>query len=193
MVPLTDTNSLNFTDVLERCAGGDRDAFRIVVERYQGYAFALAFRLVNEEEEAKDIVQESFIRVWNNLRRYNPAVKFTTWLYTIVTNLCYDSIRSRKRKRTTVFDTIDLSVLDNIASAENPERILTNRELGDVIRMLTKELPPKQKLVFVLRDMQGLNILEVCDILQLSESSVKTNLVYARRFLCARLEQYLKS
>ena len=192
MVLSTDTNSVNFTDVLERCAGGDRDAFRMVVEQYQGYVFALAFRLVNEEEEAKDIVQESFIRVWNNLRRYNPDIKFTTWMYTIVTNLCYDSIRSRKRKRMAAFDTIDSSVLENIACTEDPEHILTNQELGDIIRMLTEELPPKQKLVFVLRDIQGLNILEVCDILRMSESSVKTNLVYARRFLRDRLDKYLK-
>ena len=192
MVQSTETHNVNLKEVLERCTGGDRNAFGIIVEQYQAYAFALAVRLLSNEEEAKDIVQESFIRVWNNLHRFDPAVKFTTWLYTIVTNLCYDSIRSRKRKRMTSYDAIDRSILDNIACVEDPQRMLTNRELGNLIRMLTEELPPKQKIVFVLRDMQGLNILEVSDILQMSESSVKTNLVYARKFLRAKLERYLK-
>ena len=159
------------------------------MEEFQLYAYALAFRTLADEEDAKDVVQETFIRLWNNLRRYDPSVKFTTWLYSIVINLCYDSLRSRRARRAA--DTTDASLLASIATEDNPERTLDNAELGALIGTLTEELPPKQRMVFVLRDLQGLSIREVCDILHLSEGSVKTNLVYARKHLRGKLEPYI--
>ncbi len=157
------------------------------MEEYQSYAFAVAFKLLCDEEDAKDVVQESFIRVWKNFPRYNTAIKFTTWLYAIVTNRCYDKLRSRKTRNTTP----DPSLLASLVSDQNPEREYTNAELARLIDTLTEKLPPKQKMIFVLRDLQGLSIAEVCTILRISEASVKTNLVYARRHLREILKPYL--
>jgi RNA polymerase sigma-70 factor (ECF subfamily) len=153
------------------------------VEQYQGYAFAVAFRVLCDEEEAKDVVQESFIRIWSSLSRYNREVKFTTWMYSIVTHLCYDKLRTRKKKGTTALDAVDPSFLASVVAEDNPELLYSNKELAGAIKMLTDKLPPKQKIVFVLRDLQGLSVREVSSILRLSENSVKANLVYARRFL----------
>ena len=153
------------------------------MEQYQGYAFAVAFRVLCDEEEAKDVVQESFIRIWSSLPRYNREMKFTTWMYSIVAHLCYDKLRTRKKKGTTALDAVDPSLLASVAVEHNPERLYSNKELARVITMLTDKLPPKQKIVFVLRDIQGLSVREVSGILRLSENSVKANLVYARRFL----------
>lgn len=178
-------------EIIERCTKGDLSSFRAVVEEYQGYAFAIAFRTVGDEEDAKDIVQESFIRVWNNFTKYNSTVKFTTWLYTIVTNLCYDKLRSRKRKQAVIVNEADISMISSIIIFENPEKLLANKELASIIEQLTEELPPKQKMIFILRDLQGLHIQEVCDIIHLSKSSVKTNLVYARKYLRQKLEPFL--
>jgi RNA polymerase sigma-70 factor (ECF subfamily) len=163
-------------------------AFRPLVEEYQGYAFSVAFRVLCDEEEARDVVQESFIRIWSNLRRYNREVKFTTWMYSIVTHLCYDKLRSRKKRGATAIDAVDPSLLASVAVEDNPERLFNNKELAGVITMLTEKLPPKQKMVFVLRDLQGLSVREVSDILGVSEGSVKTNLVYARRYLREQLK-----
>jgi RNA polymerase sigma factor, sigma-70 family len=166
---------------------GDSTAFRAVMEEYQSYAFAVAFRFLSDEEDAKDVVQDSFISVWKNFPRYNTAIKFTTWLYSIVTNRCYDKLRSRRTRNTTA----DPSLLASLVSDQNPEREYTNAELSRLIETLTEKLPSKQKMIFVLRDLQGLSIAEVCGVLQISEASVKTNLVYARRHLREILKPYL--
>ena len=74
-------------DIIDKCRKRDEKAFKVLVEQFQRYAFNLAFRLVLNEEDAKDIVQESFIRIWRHISRYDSNVLFTTWLYKIVTNL----------------------------------------------------------------------------------------------------------
>lgn len=181
----------NINEILDRCKNNDTSAFRIVMEEYQSYAFAVAFRVVCDEEDAKDIVQESFIRVWKNLDRYNPTIKFTTWLYTIITNLCLDKLRANKRRHVVRLEGINISILSSTAVEDDPEKRYNNKELAAIIGALTEELPAKQKMIFVLRDLQGLSIQEVCEILHLSESSVKTNLVYARKYLRKNLELYL--
>ncbi len=161
------------------------------MEEYQSYAFAVAFRFLSDEEDAKDVVQDSFISVWKNFPRYDAAVKFTTWLYSIVTNRCYDKLRSRRTRNTTSIDDASPSLLASLVADQNPEREYTNAELSRLIETLTEKLPSKQKMIFVLRDLQGLSIAEVCGILQISEASVKTNLVYARRHLREILKPYL--
>ena len=181
----------NFSEILQRSLKGDVNAFRNIVEEYQKYVFSIALRTLCDEEDAKDVVQESFIRVWNNLSLYRPAVKFTTWLYTIVTRLCYDKLRSRKRNRTRRLEEIDTSLLASFAAEHDPEKLYSNKEIGEVMSILTEELPEKQKLVFVLRDLEGFSVREVSEILDVSESSVKTNLVYARRYLRQHLEPFV--
>ena len=86
---------------------------------------------------------------------------------------------------------INISMLATAAAEADPEKLCSNKELASIIGVLTEELPPKQKMIFVLRDLQGLNIREVCEILRLSKSSVKTNLVYARKYLRQKLEPYV--
>lgn len=153
------------------------------MEEYQGYAYAVAIRVVCDEEDAKDIVQEAFIRVWKNFSRYDGSVKFTTWLYSIIGNLCVDTLRSRQRKPAVSAEDARLQLLASTAAQDDPERLCETNELAALIERASHGLPPKQKLIFVLRDVQGLGIREVCDILHLSEGSVKTNLVYARRYI----------
>jgi RNA polymerase sigma-70 factor (ECF subfamily) len=97
-------------------------------------------------------------------------------------------LRSRKKRGATAIDAVDPSLLASVAVEDNPERLFNNKELAGVITMLTEKLPPKQKMVFVLRDLQGLSVREVSDILGVSEGSVKTNLVYARRYLREQLK-----
>ena len=76
----------------------DQNAFRILVDSYSGYAFSVAFRIVNDEEESKDIVQETFLTVWDRIEHFNPEKKFSNWLYRIVVNKCLDFLRKKKRR-----------------------------------------------------------------------------------------------
>lgn len=83
-------------EILTRCQRGDKTAFKWVVERYQQMLFSLSLKMLGDEEEAKDVVQETFIRVWQNLRNYDPKRSFTTWLYTIATRQCLDRMKANK-------------------------------------------------------------------------------------------------
>lgn len=175
-------------EILVRSRGGDIEAFRQLVEHYQGYAFALALRMLCNEENARDVVQETFIRVWKHLPKYDQRKRFTTWLYTIVTNLCYDSLAAQSREGKMTAQNADTNCLTITTGKDNPEREIDDKELVKNIGTLVSELSPKQRMVFVLRDLQNLSIKEVSHIIGMSTHSVKTNLYYARQNIRRKLE-----
>lgn len=168
-------------DIIRKCTEGDAASFGLLVRAHQGYAFALAFRMLADENEARDVVQESFVRVWNNIGRYDPSQKFTTWLYAIVSRVCLDRLRSRSRSNRLFHRTSNGSPREDVPDPTDPERSYSNRELAQLISRLSDGLSPTQKLVFTLRDLQECTVAEVCAITGLSEGSIKTNLSYARR------------
>lgn len=176
-------------NIISLCIGGDKTAFRKLVELYQSYAFALALRLLCNEEDAKDVVQECFIRVWNHLSKFNPNNKFTTWLYRIVTNLCYDRLKMKKRRRKVISTGLDDEYPVESPTHHNVEYEYSNKELTKMIETLAEELKPKQRMVFILRDLQDLSMGEVSKIMGLSVSSVKSNLYHARQNIRKRLER----
>ncbi|MBN2214213.1 MAG: RNA polymerase sigma factor [Bacteroidales bacterium] len=165
-------------DMIHKCRNRDEKAFRILVEKFQSYAFNLAFRLVLNEDDAKDIIQESFIRIWKHIHQYDQKILFTTWLYKIVINLCYDNLKSTRRRNHMAMRLADnqaVPVINDNASGNED-----NKELIRKIRKLSKTLTLKQRMVFILRDLLDLPVKEVSGILGLSEGSVKTNLYLAR-------------
>lgn len=169
---MTDT-----TDILIRKAKlGDTEAFRVVVENYQNYAFHLAYRFLHCEADAMDIVQESFIRAWQHLPRFNPKNSFTTWLYRIVVNCAFDRLRKKRRK-----SEIPLDWAPDIIAEDNPESALIRHEAIRRIWNMAERLPQKQRKVFVLRDLQELSIREVAEILRCTEQTIKSHLYYARK------------
>jgi RNA polymerase sigma-70 factor (ECF subfamily) len=85
-------------DLIHKCKSGDKEAFKPIMQEYTDYLFALAFRLLRNDEEAKDAVQETFIKVWQNINTYSEKVKLSTWMYKICTNLCFDKLKSKKKK-----------------------------------------------------------------------------------------------
>jgi len=171
-------------ELVARSREGDQGAFRELVERFQGYAFRLAFRLLADEDEARDVTQEAFIRVWRHLDRYEPRTRFSTWMYRIVTNLAYDRLRAgRRRKR--VVDAVTLDAQES--RAPDSAALHENAELAGRIGELVDELPPKQRVVFVLRDLHGLTVQEVAEMLNTAPGTVKANLSYARQKLRERL------
>jgi RNA polymerase sigma-70 factor (ECF subfamily) len=167
-------------ELIEQSQSGESEAFRLLVEEYQGYAFGLAFRIVCDEDVAKDIVQESFIRVWRHLREYDPAIKFTTWLYRIVVNLCFDQLKMDKRRKRVIANERELDARSALDNAD-AERNVINKDLAEKIKSVAARLPLKQRLVFVLRDLNDLSVKETAEVLAMSRDSVKANLSYARQ------------
>jgi len=178
-------------NILQRCKSGDTSAFKEIIRKYQKYAYVLAFKNLTNEEEAKDVVQETFIRVWKHIKLFNNQVKFTTWLYKIVINLCYDRLKTIRRREKVITNKIDnQEILFN--QENNPEEIMSNQQLSEMIQGLAENLSYKQRIVFILRDLQELSIKEIAEVLNMSANSVKTNLVYARKNIRQKLEKHIK-
>jgi RNA polymerase sigma-70 factor, ECF subfamily len=175
------------SEIIEKATAGDVRAFRALVEKYQTFVLRVAFKLVRNTSDAEDITQEVFIRLWNNLHKYKPDIKLTTWMYSIVTNLCVDFLRSSRfkhsRKTSSVED--DMKLYSTIVSDQ-----VVDVELRSSILHLSEALTPKQKAVFVLRDIEELDVDEVCAILQESAANVKSNLYYARKKMSELIQKY---
>ena len=137
------------------------------------------------EEEAKDTVQETFIKVWIHLEDYHTDKKFSTWVYAIATNLCLDKLKSSKHIYQS--DTND-EALQNLISEDNVEQSMINSELGDIILRLTSGLTPKQKMVFTLRYLEDIEIDEIVQITGLTPAKIKSNLFLARQTIRRKLE-----
>ena len=177
--------------LIEDAQKGDMMAFEKIVKYHQSYAYAIAFRFLYDEDDAEDVVQESFIRIWNHLQDFDPEMKFTTWMYKIVVNLCYDKAKSNKRRMSVFARWNENLSKDNCIENIDLERDLTNKETAALIKHIADGLSEKQRMIFLLRDLQDLTIQEVADITGMSESGIKANLFYARQNIkkkLARLE-----
>ena len=172
-------------EIIQQIQKGDKSAFRVLVEKYQQTAFRLAFRMLGDEDEARDVVQDSFIRIWEKFNTYNDNEKFTSWMYRIVSNRAIDSLRASRRRPTISLEKLIPETLE--AGESNPDVLLENREAGELIQLITSGLPEKQQLVFSLRDLQGLSPKEVQDISGMTETAIKSNLYHARKTIREKL------
>ncbi len=179
----------DIVNIIEEVKSGNKMAFKHLVEEHQQYAFNVAFRVVCNEEDAKDVVQDCFIKIWKNINSFNAKLKFTTWMYKIVINSAIDKLRSGKRANMINIDNVSekLCHLD----LNGPDVQIENQEIGNIISLISDGLPEKQKLVFVLRDIQGFDSVEVQNILDMHETSVKSNLYNARQFVRKKLSKLL--
>jgi RNA polymerase sigma-70 factor (ECF subfamily) len=179
-------------ELVLRAHRGEVVAFDALVRSHQSFVFALSLRLLCNEDEARDVVQDVFVKVWRNLGRYDPRRKFTTWLYAITTNLCLDRLRSAKRKAQTISSNAALHNDLAIPGERDLESEISNGELAGIIRKLTERLPERQRIVFTLRDLQDLSVEEVVEITGLSRESVKSNLYCARERIRTLLAKHYK-
>ena len=174
---------------------GDQLAFAELVELYQEKLYHMAYRMLNNKSEAEDIVQETFLRVYNNLHRYDENQKFSTWIYRIATNLCIDLLRKRKQVYSLDAESSDYEGLDgySMIPSDNrtPESELLISETQSIIHKAIDQLPPKYKSVMVLRYIQELSLQEVGDILDMPVTTVKTRVHRGREYLRRKLEYRL--
>ena len=171
--------------LIKQSLQSDRNAFRLIVENYQYMIFSLAFRILCNEEDAKDIVQETFIRIWTHLKDFNQNQKFSTWTYRIAVNLCLDKLKKQSVK---VFE-IDDKLILNLENEDFEEK-LTNIEISKIIVALIGELSPKQKIVFTLRYLEELEIEEIKQITGMTSEKIKSNLYVAKQTIRKKLERY---
>jgi RNA polymerase sigma-70 factor, ECF subfamily len=168
-----------------RIRNGDQAAFNTLVTMLQQTAFRLSFRILCNEEEAREAVQVSFIRIWEKIGTYDPGKRFSTWAFRIFANTAIDRFRAIRRHPMVGMDKLERTVMN--AGSSDPETDLGNKEISHLIRLIADGLPEKQRLVFILKDIEGRGSEEVSQILDMSEESVKSNLWHARKTVRKRL------
>jgi len=183
-------------ELVRQCKNGDREAFRVLVERYQRKAVAIAFGIVHDREDALEIAQEAFAKVFTGIQKFKEEASFYTWLYRITVNLAID--RQRQKNRQPVFERDEHGEgehagIDDIpdSTETDPYEQVKEKELGERIRAALAELTPAHKAVILLREIEGLSYEEISEVLQCSRGTVMSRLHYARKKLQSRLEQDL--
>ncbi|UCG28290.1 MAG: sigma-70 family RNA polymerase sigma factor [Bacteroidales bacterium] len=181
---------MDINEIIRSCLIRDKAAFRMLVDRYSDFAFSVAFRILNDEDESHDIVQESFITVWNKIEAFNPENNFSNWFYRIIVNKCIDALRKKKRNPMVYPDANSWSI-PGLYSESNPDTKLNNKEIGKLIRSLTNQLSRKQKIVFVLSELEGLSRDDIAEITGMTRTSIKSNLFHARKKIGKLIEKYI--
>jgi RNA polymerase sigma-70 factor, ECF subfamily len=176
--------------LIEQCRGGNFNNFRELVAATSPFAYSVAFRMLGDDDQAKDVVQETMVTIWQKLSRIKSAEVYKTWIYRIVVNKCYDHLRKRKRNMEFIADEKTWALISNTMSQE-PSKVLENSEIAGIIGVLTEKLSSKQKAVFVLSDLEGMTNDEICEITGISKSAVKANLWHARKSISEKLEKFL--
>ncbi len=177
-------------ELIEECRGGNFNNFRKLVELTSPLAYSVAFRMLGNEDQAKDIVQETMVTIWQKLNKIKSAEGYKSWIYKIVVNKCYDEMRKRKRIPEFVTDELAWKLISNKIS-EGPSAALEDNETSMVIALLTDKLSPKQKAVFILSDLEEMSNDGISEITGLSKSTIKANLYHARKSISEKIEKYL--
>ena len=177
---------------------GDLEAFSDLVKRYDRNIFRIAQHITHNEEDAQDVVQEAFLKAYQNLEQFQGNSKFYTWLVRIAVNEALMKLRRRRSDKTVSLDedvvTEEGSMPREVADwSPNPEQLYGQSELGDILKKTIQGLPPGFRTVFVLRDVEELSTEETAEMLGLSIPAVKSRLLRARLQLRERLAKYFKS
>jgi RNA polymerase sigma-70 factor (ECF subfamily) len=190
---------LEETDVnlVKRTRNGDRQAFNELVTRYQRRLFGVCFAMVRNHDDAMDLVQESFVRAYRNLDRFEGNSTFYTWIYRIAKNVCIDHLRKVQRQRTVDYDDAvgrdeesDGSILPPRLDV-NPAHILGRKELMEKIENAINDLSPKHREIILLREVEGMAYSEIAEVLSISIGTVMSRLFFARKNLQSALADYV--
>ncbi len=160
---------------------GSETALRELIDRHRERLYRLAYRLLDDHSSADDAVQETFIRLWRHVRRFDPEHGVINWLCTICARRCYDELRRRRRQR----EAFGQMSLDDV----HPDS-LEAEELMDLLQKVTASLPCKQRIVYQLREIEGLSAEEVAAVTRMSVDQVKANLYVARNTVREKLKRY---
>jgi RNA polymerase sigma-70 factor (ECF subfamily) len=184
-------------DLVLRAQAGDTRAFGELVERYQGRVFALTRRILKDEDEAEDALQETFLSAFRGLAKFKREAKFSTWIFRIASNAALMRLRKRRGDTVSLDAPLDEESTDDAAPTRDlrdwsrtPEEELLNKETREAMDRAIAELPADQAAVFQLRDVEGLSNEEAAEALGTSVAAAKSRLHRARLFLRGRLDRH---
>jgi RNA polymerase sigma-70 factor, ECF subfamily len=184
--------------LIRAAQAGDHDAFEQLVQAYDQGVLRLAFNLLRSAEDASDVYQEAFLRVYRNLHTFRFDCTFHTWLYRIVTNLCLDHLRKRKvrKEEPTTVDTMDgpvdrMEIITEERAEGDPQRNLLSRQLNSRILRALAELTPRERMVFEMRHYQGMRLRAIGDVLGTTEEAAKNCLFRATQKMRSALGDFV--
>lgn len=178
--------------LVKRARDGDFSAFETLFERYRTLVFRFAYQMVPRRDDAEDIVQEAFVRAYQNLDKYRDEAKFTTWLLRIVTNLCTDQARmSTRRQALEQQEAKGSLVWMTVGDWDDPVQNLENDRRKDALRRALEALPAHHRSVIVLRDIEEREYSEIADVLGCTVGGAKLRVLRARRALKDRIAPLL--
>ena len=184
---------LTDASAVAKARSGDTDAFRMLVERHSRSLFRLAFRMTGNQQDAEDVVQESFMRAYKQLGKFDERASFGTWLYRIAANCSLDLVRSRKRRSEHLAPQDADTEFDDTVSAlpstdPTPERMALSGEVRSRVEQAMQELSPTERTAFVLRHFEGMCIEDVSRVLECHPGAAKHSVFRAVQKLRRALE-----
>jgi RNA polymerase sigma-70 factor (ECF subfamily) len=188
---------LNDSQVVQNFLDGNPRAFSELVDRYDKRLLNFVYRTVGDRERAQDLVQETFVRVYRHLHRFDQTKKFSTWIYTIAGNLAKNELRNRSRNPLVLFQTIkknweaDHRPLEWEDTKLRPDDLYRKRHLKELVEKSVAQLPEHHRLVFVLRELEGKTYEEIADITGCNLGTVKSRLNRARNNFARIIEPLL--
>jgi RNA polymerase sigma-70 factor (ECF subfamily) len=186
MIPTKETVEPDDRQLVETIRGGDAEAFETLVRRKTTKVYSLCYRVIGNSEDAKDISQLVFIKLWENLEKYDPQYAFDTWLYRMVTNVAIDFMRNKQSRDNAVNSNLRL-VKTSIDADQGT--IVQRKEVESVFNSVAQVLSPKQKTIFVMNQMEDLSSSEIAKALGCRESTVRNHLFNARKLMQQQLRK----
>ncbi len=190
---MTETNT---TISIEALRAGDREAFARLVDETSGHVYRVALQILNDEQDAEDVLQETYIKAFRSLPEFEGRSSLTTWLYRIAVNEALMLVRKRKPQTVSIDDTEPFDAESESEGMEIvdfcclPEGELLSAESRQFLEQAVQSLPESLRVVFIMRDLEGLSIHETAQALNLSENNVKVRLLRARLRLRQELAKY---
>jgi len=186
MIPTKESIEPDDRQLVRTIRDGQTDAFEQLVRRKTSKVYALCYRIIGNAEDAKDISQLVFIKLWENLEKYDPSYAFDTWLYRMVTNVAIDFMRNKQSRENAVNS--NLRLVKTSADAEQGV-VVQRKEIEQIFNTVSHCLSPKQKTIFVMNQMDDLPSAEIAKILGCRESTVRNHLFNARKLMQQQLQK----
>lgn len=186
-------------DIMAHVADGDKSAFSVLIDRHKNIVFACIYRFLGNQDEAHDLAQEVFLRVWRFANKYQPTSSFTTWLYTLTANVCKTEVQSGWRRHIKLFgslwpsaDAANDACPEPLGVAPSPEEAALEGEQHRLVRAAIQSLSSKQRLALVLSRYEGLSYKEIATVLDCSVPAVESLLARAKDTLRKKLSPLRK-
>ena len=184
-------HDLSDESLMLRVKEGDHRAFEILVSRYEQKLLSFAYRLLGDFDGAKDLVMETFLRIYKHALKYEPRSKFSTYIYKVTRNLCINEFKKREFRKTDSLDELGINEgFEYAGSSLNPAEVLERSERQQLVQKALSELPEDQKTILILTEFQGMSYERVAQVMGCSMGTVKSRIHRARKKIKEWMERH---